>query len=192
VEKYCLGKRHQKNKRRFAMAIKLIDIPNAFDSYLNSKVHMTISKINPAEGIDVNPNEEFTFGIRVTNAPNLPDGTKDPEGFTLRNVRYRVFVGDSSTAKLIVPSKGTARNKDGPLAPGAEVGDFTFNPSDDKAFDLEVNDTDTLAVTGKAGSDGSGGTTEIFAIVHADLDLNEVLPKGVPTLRASKTLVVTG
>ena len=168
------------------MAINLKDIPDAVRTYMDTKVTVTVSTPVPSEGTTIGPNETFRFNIEAANA-NAANG-----GVVLKNVKYRVRVDNPAVAKIMVPSGGTATDVAGnPLVAGAEVGEFIFDPTG-VAFDLPVGNADTLRFTGKAGSNESGGTTRIRALVLADIDLDQLFPKGEDAPSSAKTLIVTG
>jgi hypothetical protein len=184
------------------MPINLRDIPDAVRAYLDTRVNVTISALSPAKGSIIIPNEEFTFKINATNA-NAFSG-----GVGLRNVRYRILVTNPAVAKLKVPSGGRSTDPSGnELKEGEFVEEFIFYPkamiieslsggdTEESALTsnyLGVGDTDTLALRGKAGSNGSGGMTTIKARVFADLDLNALFPKNQDTPFASRNVTVEG
>jgi hypothetical protein len=164
------------------VAINLKDIPDAVKDYLNTQVTVTITPFVPSAGTSVNPAETFTFDVKATN-----NG-----GIALKNVKYKVLAVNPHIAKVRVPAGGTATDLAGTsLAANAEVGAFIFDPSG-SAFDLPAGDTDTVRVTGKAVSGASGGTTGIRASVLADIDLDQLFPKGEDTGTSQRTLTVVG
>ena len=79
------------------MPINLKDIPDAVQSYLNTKVSVAISQVAPSSGGSINPGETFEVHIAATNA-NAASG-----GVALKNTKYRVSVDNGAIAKLIVP-----------------------------------------------------------------------------------------
>lgn len=168
------------------MAINLKDIPAAVKAYLDTKVTVTVSTPVPSSGTTIGPNETFTFSVVAANA-DAANG-----GVVLKNMKYRLAVDNPAVAKIKVPTGGTATDLAGnSLVAGAEVGAFIFAPTS-FGFDLPVGDTDRLSFTGKAGSNQSGGTTTIQARVLADIDLDQLFPKGEDTPSSVKTLIVTG
>jgi hypothetical protein len=174
------------------MPINLNEIPAAVKAYLDTKVTVTVSSLIPAAGGSINPNEDFSFNVTVTNA-NAAAG-----GIALRNVKYRLSVDSAAVGKLRVPSIGSSTDLAGaPLVAGAEVAAFIYTPPafvifGDTAAYLSVGDVDTQSFSGKAGSGAAGGTTTIRARILADVDLDQLFPKGEDTAIAMRTLSVVG
>ena len=174
------------------MPINLNEIPAAVKAYLDSKVTVNISLLTPTAGGSINPNEDFSFSVTVTNA-NAAAG-----GIALRNVKYRLSVDNAAVGKLKVPSVGSSTDLTGtPLAAGPEVAGFIYTPPafvifGDTASYLSVGDVDTQNFFGKAGGAAAGGNTTIRARILADVDLDQLFPKGEDTTAALRTLSVVG
>ncbi|HEY9657185.1 MAG TPA: hypothetical protein V6C65_01885 [Allocoleopsis sp.] len=183
----------------------LRDLRTAVQNYLDTQVAITISAFTPATGTSIQPGEQFTFSVTGTNASGV-------DAIRLINVRYVVRVIDPAVAKLVVP----ATNPDamgirykGPglifgtlvdLAPNARVSEmYIYPPASmnspfyiDRAGDLNIGDSDTLTLTGEAGSAVNGGNTQIMCQILADPDLDFIFPKNENTPSTSKSLVIIG
>ncbi len=171
------------------MAINLRDLPQAVRDYLDNKVTVTVSALQPANGLAINPNETFTFVVSVTNA------TAAAGGIALANVRYELLISPPNVAKLLVPTGGSATasgSGDEPLPPNAEVTTFIFSPSGADPSSLQVGETDSLTFAGKAGSSQAGGGASISARIRADVDLNELFPRNESSAAGSKGFTVVG
>ncbi len=166
------------------MAINLSEIPAAVKLYLNVGVKTKIEGITPALGTSINPNESFSFTVRVTNADSANGG------IAMANFKIRVLVETPSAAKLVVPSGGSAVNETGAaLTAGALVSQFIFSPLDQK---LPVGIERTFVLSGKAGNVASGGFTKLRAKAFADVDLDQLFPKGEDTIETTVLITVTG
>ncbi len=166
------------------MAINLSEIPAAVKLYLNVGVKTKIEGITPALGTSINPNESFSFTVKVTNA----DSTNG--GIAMTNFKIRVLVETPSAAKLVVPSGGSAVDGSGaPLSAGALVSQFTFSPLDQK---LPIGLERTFVLSGKAGTSVSGGFTKLRAKAFADVDLDQLFPKGEDTIESTVSINVVG
>jgi hypothetical protein len=182
------------------MPINLLDLRGAVQSYLNTKVTVSLSTFAPDVPATINPNEEFSFSVTATNADAANGGVR------LVNVRYHLKVVARSVAKLLVPTNSplaligvTARSgpleTDTVLAPGTEVAEmylFPFNnlgvAVDNKT--LDVGEADTLSnLKGIAG--GGIGATDIKFDILADVDLNFLFPKNENSAVARQEIVVT-
>ncbi len=84
------------------MAIELRDIYDAVDTYLNSKVNVTISALRPEGGPNISPNEKFYFDVTIQNANATNKGCK------LGDVVWRIWVDNGAVGKLKVPPTTTA------------------------------------------------------------------------------------
>jgi len=174
------------------MAINLNEIPAAVRAYLDTKITVSVSPLTSAAGPTINPSENFSFSVTVTNA-NAALG-----GIALKNVRYILTVDNSAVGKLKVPAIGSSTDLTGAvLAAGAEVAAFIYSPPTfvfigDSAATLGVGDADTQSFSGKAGAAVAGGTTTIRARILADVDLDQLFPKGEDTSVALRTLSVVG
>jgi len=152
------------------MSINLKDIPDAVKFYLDNKVNVVVNPPVPAGGTKISPNEAFTFSVKATNA------TKAAGGVDLKNVLYRVRVGDPAIATFTVPSaaSGTARDDSGnTLAPNTPVSFMVFTPTGD-LNKLLAGESDTLNLHARAGLGGNGGTTQLGARIVADIDLDSL------------------
>ncbi len=178
------------------MAINLQDIRTAVQTYLDTKVTVSISDPVPVTGSQINPNEDFTFKISATNASSSAGGIR------LKNVRYYVGVRNPSVVKLIVPSGilgMTARNSYSAsgttLKEGTQVDSMYLFPGSLSGTDLlslDVGDTDEITVMGKACSGPKGGTTSIDFRIYADIDMDYLFPKDENSSGASKSVTVSG
>lgn len=170
------------------MAINLADVPGAVKTYLDTKVSVGISPFTPIAGVAIGPNETFTFNVEVRNAIPLAGGV------ALSNVKYRIAVTNPAVAKIRVPGGGTSTTLNFPFTPlpmNEFVDGFIYSPTGDN-FSLSVGEIDNLPLTGKAGAAGGGGTTAINARILADVDLNQLFPKGQDSTPATKNLTVVG
>ena len=166
------------------MAINLADVPGAVKTYLDTKVSVGISLFTPTTGVTIGPNETFTFNVEVKNAL--------VGGVALSNVKYRIAVANPAVAKIQVPAAGTSTSPAGaPLLIGTFVDGFIYSPTGANSS-LGVGDIDNLPLTGKAGPGGTGGTTKINARILADVDLNQLFPKGQDSALANEPLTVVG
>jgi hypothetical protein len=166
--------------------INLPDLPQAVRAYLDTRVTVTVSALTPT-GQVINPGETFTFSVTATNA-SAPNG-----GIALTNVRYQVSVVNASVARIRVPSTGTAIDAQGqPIAPNSEVGFFTFNPSGEDPSYLQIGETDSLSLTGRAGPSPAGGSTSIRARIQADPDINALFPRNENSTQGSRNVSVVG
>lgn len=164
------------------MAIILADVPGAVKTYLDTKVSVGISAFTPVTGAVINPNEKFTFKVEVRNA------IASAGGVALTNMKYRIAVTNSAVAKIEAPAGGTSTSLTGtPVTPGTLVDGFIYTPTGVNSS-LHVGDVDTLPLTGKAGP--GGGTTAINARVLADVDLNQLFPKGQDSTPDTRNLAV--
>ena len=167
------------------MAINLQEIRTAFQTYVDTKVSVSISALAPAVPGTINPDEEFTFSVTVTNASTASGG------ISLVNVRYHIHVANPSVAKLIVPPVATATTRSGPttafptLSPGTQVSEMFLFPISDTLG--AGGDSDTISgLKGKSG--GAVGTTSIRFDIHADPDLSFLFPTNEISAQASRTL----
>ena len=133
-------------------------IPQGFTDYVHQHVAVTIS-ILPT-GTSVNKNETFTIFISAKNNGNA----------SLKNLKYRVLIGDVAKAMLKTPvGGGSTTNLVGDLlGPGQDVKGFIYAP-DYQDSELEPGESQQLTVYGKAIAEG---TTDIKARITADLDLD--------------------
>ena len=171
------------------MAINLRDIPDAVRSYLDNKVTVRVNPIIPATGAALGPNETFSFSVSAQNT-NAANG-----GIPLSNVFYRVRVENPAVAKFAIPAAnlGSATDDSGNvLSPGTQVGFMVFRPIGDLRS-LSVGETDTLTLNGRAAAaPPTGGTTTIAARIVADVDVDQLFPKGENSPATSRTITVTG
>lgn len=188
------------------MTIILRDIRTAVQNYLDTHVTVTISPLSPASGNTIQPNEYFTFSVTATNSSAV-------DAIRLVNVRYYVTVLNPAVGKLVVPdtnpdSNGIRYRKPGPVlglmvdcAPKEEVGTmYVFPPASvssppfvlDRAGDLDVGDSDTIQLRGKAGTNPSGGNTQITCKILAEPDLDFLFPKNEDSSTATRPLIVIG
>lgn len=124
----------------------------------------------PAVGTQINPNEAFTFSVKATNA------AKAAGGVDLKNIQYRVRVGDPAIATFAVPpaASGSATDDNGnPLAPNTQVSFMVFTPIGERN-ELLAGESDTLIVQAKAGLGAGGGTTQLAGRIEADVDLDKL------------------
>ncbi|MBO0612325.1 hypothetical protein [Thiothrix fructosivorans] len=184
------------------MAINLQDIRSAVINYIDTKVTVSISPLNPAAGLTVGPDEQFGFTLKAKNA-DIP----------LKNVIWHVWVENSSVGKLIVPASPKAHSSLYPseankLTPGTSVaGMYLFPPSTiffpfpvvdampiipDPAGYLGVDDTDSISLQGKAGSTATGGITNIRFNIYAECDMDWLFPKSQDSATAIRALTVVG
>jgi hypothetical protein len=169
------------------MAVNLPDLPQAVRAYLDTKVTVTVSALTPSVGQFVNPGETFTFNVTATNA-SAPNG-----GIALTNVRYQISVGNANIVRIRVPNTGTAIDAQGqPIDPNSEVGFFTFNPSGDDPSYLQIGETDSLSLTGRAGPNSAGGTTTIVARIQGDPDINALFPRNENSTSGTRSVSVAG
>jgi hypothetical protein len=157
------------------VAINLPDLPQAVRAYLDTKVNVTV-ELRPDNGPIVNQGEGCHILVNVRNA-SAGDG-----GIALTNVRYQVSVKDPTLAKFFVPgqSAGTAIDEHGqPLAAGALVGFFNWNPSDPDQSYLRIGEDTSPGIrfNGKVGAGAAGFTVLISARILADPDLNALFPR---------------
>ncbi|MDQ3252417.1 MAG: hypothetical protein M3R15_00685 [Acidobacteriota bacterium] len=178
------------------MPINLIDIRNAVQDYLDTKVTVTVSAFRAEVPNAIGPGEKFTFDITAVNADDANGGLK------LINVRYHIKVVSPSKAKLIVNNRGAIGgwvSRSGPLetdpelALQSEVSEMYLFPyyllgaTDTKT--LTVGETDTLTnIEGKALSLGA---TDIQCDIIADVDINFLIPMNQNSTTASRSLAVT-
>lgn len=173
------------------MPINLQEIRTAVQTYLDTKVTVSISAITPATGASIQPNENFSFSITVTNASAAAGG------IALKNVRYRIWLDNYTVGKIIVPAEPmVARTgwltSDPALAAGKQVdGEMYLFPPNEKNY-LDPGESDTIPLTGKAGAAAAGGTTNIRFKIRADADLEYLFPKHEDSPSTSRSLVVVG
>ena len=164
------------------MPIILSDIRAAVQAYLNSKVAVSVSAVTPDVPSTLNPGEEATFGVTITNA-GFPDGIR------LTNVRYRLWT--SGTLKLKVPPAALAvarasNSSAAPaLAPGTFVSEMYLFPTDST---LDVGDSD--AMSGLKIKAGTLGGYSINCRIIADADTNFLFPKDEDSATASRAVSV--
>jgi hypothetical protein len=164
------------------MAISLPDLRTACTSYMSASVTTTVSVPVPDVPGTINPNEEFTFSVTATNAAL-------PAGIRLANVVYHLTCSPNTVVQLKVPASPPARSSADATAPTLAVGSFVSGmflfPTDNA---LDVGDTDTIA--GLKGKGLALGAGTIYCHVHADPDLNYLLPPGLTNLNGQRALSV--
>ncbi|MGH9835195.1 MAG: hypothetical protein ACREBD_29270 [Blastocatellia bacterium] len=177
------------------MPINLLDIRSAVQSYLDTKVTVTLSEFRAEVPNAISPNERFTFDITAANA-NAANG-----GLRLINVRYHLKVVNPAKAKLIVPNQGAVGGwtpRSGPLetAPeltqGTEVSEmylFPYNLLDaPDTKTLNVGESDTI--TNLEGKAINLGATDIQFDILAEVDLDYLIPKNENSSMTSRQLRV--
>jgi hypothetical protein len=165
------------------MAIQLPELRQAVINYIDSKVAVELLSIvpGPGAGTAINPNDEFRFTVRVTNAA--------VGGIALTNLRYHISVTDR--AKVRVPSAGTSRDAGGnPIAAGAMVSFFNFDPTDPNLSFLGIGEQQNQTFSGKIGA--SPGAVTLSARIEADPDINELFPRNETTPRISSVFSIQG
>jgi hypothetical protein len=169
------------------LAINLSDLRQAVIDYLNNKVTVVVSQLTPASGNVIGPGEKFTFSVTVTNA-SAANG-----GIALNNVRYVVSVGNANVATIRVPSDGTALDGAGhPINANADVGFFNYDPSGDDLSYLQIGESDSIRLSGTAGTNSAGGNTTITARILADPDIYELFPRNERSTAGIRTVSVVG
>lgn len=174
------------------MAINLQELRSALVAYVDSKVTVTISALVPSSGASIGPNEEFTFSISARNADAASGG------IALKDVVWRAWVQNDAVAKLIVPPVPMVA-RSGPtasspvLTAGSQVREMYLFPGSDFAGNyLSVGDTDSISLRGKAGSSGSGGSTNVQFKIYADPDMDWLFPKDQDSSTTTRALNVIG
>jgi hypothetical protein len=169
------------------MTINLPDLPQAVRAYLDTKVAIQVSEFTPAAGDSINPGETFTFSVRVTNA-SAANG-----GVALTNVRYHVLVSNANVT-VRVPTGGSSLDGSGqPIEANDDVRFFNFNPAGNLGLSyLQLGETQSLMVTGTAGTNPAGGTSAITARIEADPDINALFPRNETTPTAFRNISVVG
>jgi hypothetical protein len=169
------------------MAIVLRDLRVAFANYLDTKVTVSIALPVPAAGAGqlITPNEEFTFGVTVTNSTA-------GDGLRLKNVRYAIDYANAAVADLIVPpapmvARSNSSATSPVLTPGSRVDAMVLFPPDEKNA-LEPGETESISLRGRTGS--SPSSTNIRFRVLADPDLDYFFPKDQDTITALRPLTV--
>jgi hypothetical protein len=163
------------------MAIQLPELRQAVIDYINSKVIVELRNIvpGPGAGTAINPNDEFRFTVRLTNA--------NVGGIALTNVRYHIGVTDR--AKVRVPVAGTSRDGGGnPIAAGTMVDFFNFDPTDPNLSFLGRGEQQDQTFSGKIGA--SAGAVTLRARIEADPDINELFPRNETTPISSSSFSV--
>lgn len=179
------------------MPINLQDIRGAVNSYVDTKVTVSISSVVPTGGTQLNPNEEFTFTLTARNADAASGG------ISLKDIIWRVWVVNETVGKLIVPAASMVARAGlsetlPALTPGALVREMylfppTFAlPPFDSARYLGVGDTDTITLKGKAGASPTGGKTNLQFKIYADIDMDWLVPKDEDSATFTRELVVYG
>lgn len=174
------------------MPINLQEIRTAVQTYLDTRVTVSISAITPATGSSIQPNENFSFSITVTNASAVAGG------IALKNVRYCIWLDNYTVGKIIVPAAPmVARTgwltSDPVLAAGTQVnGNMYLFPPNENNY-LDPGESDTISLTGRAGAAAAaGGTTNIRFKIRAEADLAYLFPKHEDSPSTSRSLVVIG
>lgn len=174
------------------MAINLQEIRTAVVSYVDTKVTVSISTLTPATGTTINPNEEFSFILTAKNADSASGG------ITLKDIIWRVWVQSDTVGKLIVPAppmvaRSGLSTSSPALIAGSQVKEMYLSPPTDAAGNyLQVGDTDTISLRGKAGSAPAGGSTNIQFKIYADVNMDWLFPKDQDSATVLRTLNVTG
>ena len=170
------------------MPITLSEIPNAVAAYLNTQVTSTVSSVTPAVSGSLQPGEDGSFSVTVTNAAA-------PSGVRLTDVKHHLTIPpitpntQNFRAKFHVPATPPARASTDPNAPvllvGTQVSEMFLFPLDPI---LEVGDTDT--VVGLEIHALSVGSFEITSHIHADVLVSDLIPGGEnnPTARRTTTI----
>jgi hypothetical protein len=165
------------------MPIVLSDIRTAVQTYLNTNVTTTISAVVPAVPGTLNPGEEGTFNVTITNAV--------VGGIRLTNVVYHLTTSNSSVLNLKVPAAATAVARSGVssaspvLAPNAFVTEMFLFPVDNS---LDVGDSDSL--NGLKVKAIGLGNADITCHVHADPDENYLFVKGENSTTTNRAVSV--
>jgi hypothetical protein len=150
--------------------VTLREMKDAVTTYFNFLVKSSVTvTAGPLEGSQINPRETFTILLTVANA--VDDLS---QGVQIIDVIYHVRISDPTKAKLIVPptSVGVARSTPSPdappLPPGTEVDEMFLFPSRADLPTLNVGETDSLRLTGRAHA---VGIPRVFFNILGDVDL---------------------
>ncbi len=165
------------------MAINLSDIPNAVADYLNTRVTSTVAPVRPDVTDELQPGEEGTFSITVTNA-SAPDGVR------ITNVKHHLRISPAFVARFIVPETPPARARTNPddftLLPGTLVEEMFLFPLDTA---LLVGESDSVRAL-KIRSISVGEAT-ITAHIHGDIAEEDLFPNGENNPSGERRLTVS-
>ncbi len=169
------------------MSINLGDLRTAVINYVDTIVGVSVSPLHPSTGLEIGPNEEFTFTVSAYN-PGLPDGVR------LRNVVWRVRMDDNTVGKLYVPpapivARTYLTTGSPQLAAGSLVDEMYLFPQDSY---LDVRETQQINLKGKALSYVPGATCYIRFKIYADVDLGWLFPAWQDSSLAIRQLIVRG
>lgn len=166
------------------MTIILSDIPAAVNTYLDTKVSVTLSTIVADSGT-LNPNEEGNFTVTVSNADASNGGVR------VRDIVLHLTSSAPSKLKLKVPAgaavapRATIDENDPQLARNSYVNEmFLWYYGNEE---LDAGEDFDLPLEVKAFDEGSASIT---AHVHAAVDLDALFPGGEHGATANRPVTV--
>ena len=173
-------------RKKHPVSINLFDIPAATSAYIDDQVEVKISRVTG----NLQPNEEGTFNIKVTNAPA-------PTGVRLTDISLHVSVEPSGIVSLKPPGsallfpRATADTSDPRLSSSDRVDSmFVFFIAD--SGDIEPNATldvgEVLELELEFEADDPGSAT-INCHIHASVDPDDLFPRSGGT-NGSKTVTI--
>ena len=158
----------------------LKDIRDAVIAAVTGKVTATVISTGVPPGqASFNPGETVTCDLKTANAA---------DGSQLKNVRLHVSVSDAAKLKLIVPpvAKATAYQ--------ASTGAAVFVPGSEQTFmylstpALSVlSPGETVTIAGVTVKGVAVGAPLVYAHIHADVDMDWLIPAGNVGTNGSKT-----
>ncbi len=152
------------------MPIKLSDIPNAVADYMNAKVTTVVSRVTADSG-SLNPEEEGTFTVTVTNAAA-------PDGVRLTNVVHHLRISPAGTALLKVPGSAAILTREGLSQTSQQIPRNTFVDAMYVTHFFGILEVgETLEVTFEVLGVDEGNAT-ITCDIHADIDQASLFPLG--------------
>ena len=158
----------------------LKDIRDAVIAAVTGKVTVSVTSTGvPAGQTAFNPGETVTYDLKITNAV---------DGGQLENVRVHVSVSDASKLKLIVPPAATATAYQ--AATGATVfpagSEQTYMYLSKPALSI-LSPGEVVTMTGPTVKGVATGSPLVFAHIHADVDMDWLIPTGNVGTNGSKT-----
>ena len=153
------------------MTINLADIPAAVANYMNTKVTVVVDEVVADSGT-LNPNEEGTLTVTITNADA-------PNGVRLTNLVHHLRIAPGSKAKLKVPGSAIITTRSG-LATSSPA--LTRNTFVEAMFctletetTLDVGEVKDITFEVKGFDEGNATLTYDL---HANVDQASLFPTG--------------
>jgi hypothetical protein len=185
------------------MPINLQEIRSAVIDYVTLKVTLFMSISISSGGTTINPNEDFSIDLTAQNAGPASGG------IPLKDIIWNIGVQNDAVGKLVVPpvalpplfppstTHGVARSglstTSQALPAGSQVKEmFFFPPTGSAGNRLEVGQSATIRIRGKAGSSPAGGNSNIQFKIFADIDMDWLFPKDQGSRTGTTALIVIG